>query len=96
MTSKRLGNPPVFSGREEDFYVLDKKFENYVSGVFPNVLGASTFGVDSQDAVTATSVALGVPELEAETSTEIDATTFRRVVSPHGRWELRRCDASRR
>ena len=57
---------PVFSGREEDFYVWAKKIENYVSGMFPNV----------QDAVTATAVALGVPELEAEMSTEIDGRLF--------------------
>ena len=32
---KGLGKPPVFSGREEDFYVWAKKVENYVSNVFP-------------------------------------------------------------
>ena len=67
---------PVFSGREEDFYVWAKKVENYVSGVFPNVRGALTFAVESQDAVKATSVALGVPELEAELSSEIDGQLF--------------------
>ena len=66
---KGLGKPPVFSDREEDFYVWAKKVENYVSAVFPNVRGALTFAVESQDAVTATSVTLGVPELEAEMST---------------------------
>ena len=50
--------------------------ENYVSGVFPNVRGALSFAVESQDAITATAVALGVPELEAETSTEIDGRLF--------------------
>ena len=60
---KGLGKPPVFSGREED-----------VSGVFPNVRGALTFAVESQGAVTATSVALGMPELEL--STEIDGQLF--------------------
>ena len=40
---KGLGKPPVFSGREEDFYVWAKKVENYVLGVFPNVRGALTF-----------------------------------------------------
>ena len=34
---KSLGKPPVFSGREEDFYVWAKKVENYVSGALPNV-----------------------------------------------------------
>ena len=34
---KGLGNPPMFSGKEEHFYVWTKKVENYVSGVFPNV-----------------------------------------------------------
>ena len=52
---KGLGKPPVFSGREEDYYVWVKKVENYVSGVFPNVRGALSFA-----AVTATSVALGL------------------------------------
>ena len=37
---KGLGKPPVFSGREEDFYVWAKKVENYVSVMFPNVPGA--------------------------------------------------------
>ena len=69
---KGLGKPPVFSGREEDFYVWAKKVENYVPGVFPNVRGGLSFAVESQDAVTATAVALGVPELEAEISTETD------------------------
>ena len=73
---KGLGKPPIFSGREEDFYVWNKKVENYVSGVFPNVRGALAFAAESQDAVTATSVALGVPELEAELSTEIDGQLF--------------------
>ena len=65
---KGLGKPPVFSGREDDFNVWAKKVENYVSGVFP--------AVESQNAVTATAVALGVPELEAEMSTEIDGQLF--------------------
>ena len=73
---KGLGKPPVFAGREEDFYVWAKKVENYVSGVFPNVRGSLSFAVESQDAVTATAVALGVPELEAEMSTEIDGQLF--------------------
>ena len=73
---KGLGKPPLFSGREEDFYVWAKKVENYVSGVFPNARGASSFAVESQNAVTATAVALGVPELEAEMSTEIDGQLF--------------------
>ena len=81
---KGLGKPPVFSGREEDFYVWAKKVDNYVSGVFPNVRGALSFAVKSQDAVTATAVALCVPELEAEMSTEIDGQLFS-VVSPRGR-----------
>ena len=71
-----LGKLPVFSGREEDFYVWAKKVENYVSVVFRNVCGALSFAVESQDAVIATSVALGVPELEAEMSTETDAQLF--------------------
>ena len=66
----------MFSGREEDSYVWAKKIENCVSGVFPNVRGALSFAVESQDAVTATAFALGVPELEAEMSTEIDGQLF--------------------
>ena len=64
------------SGREEDFYVWAKKVENNVSGVFPNVRGALSFAVESQVSVTATAVALGVPELEAEMSTETDGQLF--------------------
>ena len=66
----------MFSGREEDFYQWAKKVENNVSGVFPNVRGALSFAVESQNAVTATSVALGEPELEAELSSEIDGQLF--------------------
>ena len=73
---KGLGKPPVFSGREENFYVWAKEVKNYVSGVFPNVRGALTYAVESQDAVTETSVALGVPEFEAGLSTEIDGQLF--------------------
>ena len=73
---KGLGKPQVFSGREEDFYVWAKKVENYVSGVFPNVRGALAFAAESQDVVTATTVAVGVPELEAEMSVEIDGQLF--------------------
>ena len=40
------------------------------------VEGALTFAVESQDAVTATSVALGVIELEAELSTEKNGQLF--------------------
>ena len=71
-----LGKPPVFSGREEHFYVWTKNVENYVSGVFPNVRGALTFAAESQDVVTAATVAIGVPELGVETSAEIDGQLF--------------------
>ena len=77
---KGLGKPLVFSGREEDFYVWTKKVENYVSG-FPKVRGALAFAAESQDAVTATAVAVGVPELEAVMSTETDSSSS--VVSSH-------------
>ena len=53
-----------------------KKVENYVSGVFPNVRGALTFPAESQDVVTAATVAIGVLELGVETSTEIDVQLF--------------------
>ena len=73
---KGLGKPPVFSGREEHFYVWTKKVENYVSGVFPNVRGGLTFAAESQDVVTAATVAIGVLELGVETSAEIDGQLF--------------------
>ena len=73
---KGLGKPPVFSGREEDFYVWTKKVENYLSGVFPNVRGALSFAAESQDVVTAATVAIGVPQLGVETSAEIDGQLF--------------------
>ena len=73
---KGLGKPPMFSGREEDFYVWTKKIENCVSGVFPNVRGALAFAAESQDVVTAATIAIGVPELEVETSAEIDVQLF--------------------
>ena len=85
-----------FSGREEHFYVWAKKVENLVSGLFQNVRGALTFAVESQDAVTATSVALGVPELEAGLSTEIDGQLFIVLSALTDGEELRRCDVSRR
>ena len=46
-----------------------KKVENYVSGVYPNVRGALAFA--------AATVAVGVPEFEAEMSTEIDGQLFK-------------------
>ena len=73
---KGFGKPPVFSGREEHFYVWTKKVENYVSGVFPNLRGALTFAAESQDVVTAATVAIGVPELGVETSAEMDGQLF--------------------
>ena len=74
---KGLGKPPMFSRIEEEhFYVWTKKIENYVSGVFPNVRGPLAFAAESQDVVTAATVAIGVPELGVETSAEIDAQLF--------------------
>ena len=73
---KGLGKPPMFSGGEEDFYVWTKKIENCVSGVFPNVRGALAFAAESQDVVTAATIAIGVPELGVETSAERDAQLF--------------------
>ena len=73
---KGLGKPPVFSGREEDFYVWAKKVENYVSGLFPNVHGALALAAVPQDVVTAATVAVGVSELEAEMSAEIVVQLF--------------------
>ena len=73
---KGLGKPPVFPGREEHFYVWTKKVGNYVSGVLPNVRGALTFAAESQDVVTAATVAIGVPELEVEMSVKIDGQLF--------------------
>ena len=73
---KGLGKPPVFSCREEHFYVSTKMVENCVSRVFPNVRGALTFAQESQDVVTAATVAIGVPEPGVETSAEIDGQLF--------------------
>ena len=73
---KGLGKSPVFSGREEHFYVWTKKVDNHVSGVFPDVRGALAFAAESQDVDTAATVATGVPELGAETSAEIDRQLF--------------------
>ena len=47
-----------------------------MSGVFPNVRGALTFAAESQDVVTAATVAIGLPELGVETSAEIDVQLF--------------------
>ena len=41
-----------------------------MSAVFPNVRGALAFAAESQDVVTAATVAIGVPELGVETSAE--------------------------
>ena len=73
---KGLGKPPMFSGKEEHFYVWTKKIENYVSGVFPNVRGALAFAAESQDVVTSATVAIGVPELGVETSPKVKASTL--------------------
>ena len=61
-------------------------------GVFANVRGALSFAVESQNTVTVTAVALGVPELEAEMSTETDGHLFM-VLSAHTDGE--NCDVSR-
>ena len=53
-----------------------KKVENYVSGVFPNVRGALMLAAESQDVVTAATVAIGVRELGVQTSAEIDGQFF--------------------
>ena len=73
---KGLGKPPVFSGKGEDFYVWATKVENYVPGAFPDVRGALSFAVEAQDVITAASVALDTPELDAETFAEIDGQLF--------------------
>ena len=72
---KGVGKPPVFFGKEEDFYVWAKKVENYVSGVFPNVRGGRLHW-SRKDVVTAAPVALQVPELDDETPAEIDGQLF--------------------
>ena len=53
-----------------------KKVENYVSSVFPNVRGTLAFAAESQGAVTAATVAVGVPELGVGMSAEIDGQLF--------------------
>ena len=62
--------------KEEDFCVRAKRVVNHILGVFPNARGALSFAVESQDEVTAAAGALGVPELDDETSTEIDGQLF--------------------
>ena len=47
-----------------------------MSGVFPNVRGALAFAAESQDVITAATVAIGVLELGVETSAEIDGQLF--------------------
>ena len=47
-----------------------------MSGVYPNVRGALAFAVESQDVISAATVAIGVPELGVETSAEIDGQLF--------------------
>ena len=49
---------------------------NHIPKQKPNVRVALSFAVDSQNAVTATAVALGVLEFEAEMSTEMDGELF--------------------
>ena len=73
---KGLGKPSVFSGREEDFYVWAKKVENYVTVCSRTCVELLSFAVESQDAVTATSVVLGVPEFDAGLSAKIDGQLF--------------------
>ena len=51
-------------------------YKNYVSGVFPNVRGALTFEAETQDVVTAATVAIDMPELGVETSAEVDGQLF--------------------
>ena len=76
LTALQKKDGPIFSGREEDFYVWTKKIENYMSGVFPNVRGALAFAAESQDVVTTAAIAIGVAELGVETSAEIDVQLF--------------------
>ena len=78
---KGLGMPPVFSGREEHFYVWTKKVENHVSGVFSNVRGALAFAAELQDVVTAATVAIG----GVETSGELDGQLFMVLSALYGR-----------
>ena len=59
-----------------EFNVWAKKVENNVSGVVPNVRGALSFAVESQDVVTAAAVGLGVPEVDARTSAVTDGQLY--------------------
>ena len=61
--TKRLGKATSDLRQGRRLHVWAKKVENYVSGVFPNLRGALSFVVESQDVVTAAADALGVPEL---------------------------------
>ena len=71
-----LGKPPMLVDREEDFNVWIKKIMNCVSSVLPNVHSALEFAAESQDVVTAATVAIGVPELGVETFAQIDVQLF--------------------
>ena len=63
---------------------------------FPNVRGALAFAAESQDVVTAATVAIGVPELGVETSAEIDGQLFVVLSALTEGWKLRHCHVSRR
>ena len=82
MSIRKAGERRQCSQAKKNTYVWTKKFENNVSGVFPNVRGALAFAIESQDVVTSATVAIGVPEFGVESCRD-RCTALRGVVSPH-------------
>ena len=78
----------MFSGRGEHFYVWTKRIEKYVSGVFPNVRGAQAFALESQDVVTAATVAIGVLELGVETPADGQLFVVLSALTEGERWKI--------
>ena len=73
---KGLGKPPSVLRQRRRLLCVDQEGRELRVCCVPNVRGALTFAVESQDAVTATSVAFGVLELEAGLPTEVDGQLF--------------------
>ena len=92
---KKLGKATSDLRQGRRLHVWAKKVENYVSGVFPNLRGALSFVVESQDVVNAAADALGVPELDAETSEGGDRG-FESRRKLHKRWDPHTAGRARR
>ena len=73
---KGLGKPPVFWGKEEDFYVWAKKVENYVAGVYPNVRASMHLAVETETEIRVETLVEHDMDLSADEAAEIDAQLF--------------------